>query len=112
MLSSLSPHASPPRASYPLLANTINWLGILWAGRGNAKRSFLYLIASKEYYDRAAPLLLSGMGAKDAQDMESTLTHNLFYLAQAYGNIGNVKLSCMYCHMVSASGWWLVVLYC
>ena len=73
--------------------------GILWAGRDNAKRSFLYLIASKEFFDKAR--LLPDMTAADRAEMESTCTHNLFYLAQAYGNIGNVKLSSRYCHMVS-----------
>lgn len=36
-------------------------------------------------------------GVRDS--LEASLTHNLFYLAQAYGNIGNAELSSLYCHM-------------
>mmetsp|Transcript_3688 Transcript_3688/g.5708 ORF Transcript_3688/g.5708 Transcript_3688/m.5708 type:complete len:356 (-) Transcript_3688:1085-2152(-) len=73
-----------------------NLMGILWAGRDHLKRSFLYLLAAKEYYDRC-----SGVDISTAVrvELESTLTHNLFYLAQAYGNIGNATLSSLYCHM-------------
>ncbi len=41
------------------------------------------------------------ISAKNKEEIESIFTHNLFYLAQAYGNNGNAKMSSYYCHMVS-----------
>lgn len=76
----------------------LNLLGILWAGRDHAKRSFLYLLASKKIYDNN--ISNSNLTIKQKEEMESTLTHNLFYLAQAYGNNGNPKLSSYYCQQV------------
>ena len=32
------------------------------------------------------------------EDVENIYTHNCFYLAQAYGNIGDSKLSSKFCH--------------
>jgi hypothetical protein len=75
----------------------LNLMGILWAGRGFVKRSFLYLLATKNLYERCKDLPLS---ASDRKELESVFTNNLFYLAQAYGNCGNMKLSSQYCHMV------------
>jgi hypothetical protein len=64
--------------------------------RVNAYRSFLYLLASKKFYDNSKDMKMSE-GVRD--EMEANLTNNLFYLAQAYGNIGNADLSSLYCHM-------------
>jgi len=74
----------------------MNMMGILWAGRDHVKRSFLYLLAAKQFYDETIQKELSD---KNREEMESTLTLNLFYLAQAYGFIGNTELSALYCHM-------------
>lgn len=119
----------PPRIDLPdasLCASglkCLNMLGILWAGRGHSRRycfesaasamhayqlifltilfdrSFLYLLASKSLYDQTAELI--NLSSKDAAEIESTFTHNLFYLAQAYGNHGDTTQSSYYCHMVS-----------
>lgn len=62
-------------------------------------RSFLYLLASKKIYDDNI-INSKNMTEKQKEEMESTLTHNLFYLAQAYGNNGNPKLSSYYCQQV------------
>ena len=43
------------------------------------------------------------MSEETREGMESTLTLNLFYLAQAYGFIGNTELSALYCHMVECN---------
>lgn len=58
----------------------------------------MYLLASKSLYDQTAEL--ANLGEKDAAEIESIFTHNLFYLAQAYGNHGDVAQSSYYCHMV------------
>jgi hypothetical protein len=73
----------------------VNMLGILWAGREQIKKSFLYLHSAKRIYGHISKLALSESAHKE---IESLYTHNIFYLAQAYGHIGNAKLSCKYCH--------------
>lgn len=113
-------HLTAPPASvsserfYSNAMKCLNLLGILWAGRDHAKRfcshsrsvyltrfrSFLYLLASKQIYDTAQSLGVT-MTAEQRAEMESALTHNLFYLAQAYGNNGNAQLSAYYCQQVS-----------
>ena len=43
-----------PMLSIDLIANamkTLNMLGILWAGRGSVKKSFLYLLAANNFYE-------------------------------------------------------------
>lgn len=82
----------------------LNLLGILWAGRGQVRKSFLYLLSANTFYEtNIARNLSSAVGpalpAPVLAGIESTYTHNLFYLAQAYGNIGNVTLSSKYCRM-------------
>lgn len=84
---------------YPEAMKCLNLLGILWAGRDHAKRSFLYLLASKHLYDNAQSQDNTILPEKRLE-MESALTHNLFYLAQAYGNNGNPRLSAYYCQQV------------
>jgi hypothetical protein len=71
----------------------LNMLGILWAGRGHHRRSFMYFFSAKQFYTNA----IQHITKKDSMTLESLYTHNLFYLAQAYGNIGNSMLSCRYC---------------
>jgi hypothetical protein len=70
-------------------------LGILWAGREQLKKSFLYLLSAKLIYESILKLSLPD---SSSSEVESLYTHNLFYLAQAYGHIGNSILSCKYCH--------------
>ena len=85
----------------------LNMLGILWAGRGQVKRSFLFLLAAKKVYDehkldnfavvKMNSICLTKKLSNVITDFESHYTHNLFYLAQAYGNIGNSTMSSKYC---------------
>jgi hypothetical protein len=95
---------APPEIHLPAAAlcssglKCLNMMGILWAGRGHSRRSFLYLLASKSLYDQTAELI--NLSAKDAAEIESIFTHNLFYLAQAYGNHGDATNSSYYCHLV------------
>jgi hypothetical protein len=83
----------------------LNLLGILWAGRGQVRKSFLYLLSANTFYETNIADKLKDTAVGPAlptvvlTGIESTYTHNLFYLAQAYGNIGNVTLSSKYCRM-------------
>lgn len=74
----------------------VNMLGILWAGRDQAKRSFLYLHSAKVLYDSLSENRSLPRGIR--REVESLYTHNLFYLAQAYGHIGKPDYACKYCH--------------
>jgi len=81
----------------------LNMLGILWAGRGVVQKSFMYLLAANKLYNQGRvhlDKLSANSSASDrrrAREMESVYTHNLFYLAQAYGHIGDTKKSGEYC---------------
>ncbi len=83
----------------------LNMLGILWAGRGVVKKSFLYLLAANNLYERSKKHTMklnassSASNRRKAKELESVYTHNLFYLAQAYGHIGNATKSGEYCYM-------------
>ena len=74
----------------------VNALGILWAGRDRVKRSFLYLHSAKVLYDSLSENRSLPRGIR--REVESLYTHNLFYLAQAYGHIGKPDYACKYCH--------------
>ena len=85
----------------------LNILGILWAGRGQVQKSMLFLLCARQFYltniEAAAQTAPAGQKSKFSKkvltDLGYTYTHNLFYLAQAYGNIGDTKKSCEFCHM-------------
>lgn len=85
----------------------LNILGILWAGRGQVQKSMLFLLSARQFYltnieaaAQAAPVgQKSKFNKKIVTELGYTFTHNLFYLAQAYGNIGDTKKSCEFCHM-------------
>ena len=73
--------ACPPDEQAADAMKCLNMLGILWAGRGQARKSLLYLLAAKRVYEQAAPKAAAAKPAHRAE-LESTCTHNLFYLAQ------------------------------
>ena len=85
---------------------TLNILGILWAGRGQVQKSMLYLLSARQFYIQqnenimktTSSNILSSNSKKILLDLGYVYTHNLYYLAQAYGNIGDTKKSCLYCH--------------
>jgi hypothetical protein len=97
----------PPLTPTPILKEhkvdamkCLNMLGILWAGRGQVDKSFLYLLSAKRLYDLdmgLLPLSHADAAAADAE-LESVYTHNLFYLAQAYGQIGETIKSSEFCY--------------
>jgi tetratricopeptide (TPR) repeat protein len=73
-------------------------LGILWFGRTQVRKALLYLLAVKGLYHKAdkASFLITAE-ASFRKDLDYIYTHNLFYLAQAYGNLGDLKESSEYC---------------
>jgi hypothetical protein len=101
----------------------LNILGILWAGRGQPLKSLYYLLAASQCYHIAisassassstAPGSSSTSSAVvnppssffdlsanlERKELENSFTHNLFYLAQAYGNLKIIKKSSKYCQM-------------
>ena len=83
-------------SSYVLMTHKVeamkcfNLLGILWAGRGQVRKSFMYLLAAKRLYGPSVE--------KEKEDVSAVYTHTLFYLAQAYGKIGDTARSSHYCY--------------
>lgn len=74
----------------------LNMLGILWAGRAQVRKSLLYLLAAKSLYYKVSGNT-SVLKESHRNDLESTCTHNLFYLAQAYGHVGDMTKSSQFC---------------
>ena len=74
----------------------LNALGILWSGRGQIQKSLLYFLSSHRGYrsnhqqPKLTPYQLKELG--------NAHTHTLFYLAQAYGHLGDTSKSCAFCH--------------
>lgn len=84
----------------------LNMFGILWSGRGQMKKSLMYLLAAKQLYHtvianqqsvQSSLNSTTKLTSSQLKHLESLYTHNLFYLAQAYGHIQQLKLSCIYC---------------
>lgn len=73
----------------------LNILGILWSGRGQVAKALLYLNAAYEMYEKNISHVRK---KKFRADMENSFTHNLFYLAQAHGHLGDSKKSSLYCY--------------
>lgn len=85
----------------------LNMMGILWAGRGDVKKSFLYLYAAKNLYHDINSSQWQQADTdgdswqptqKESEELESLFTHNLFYLAQSFGHISDLETSSKYCH--------------
>ncbi|KAJ1419444.1 KIF-1 binding protein C terminal-domain-containing protein [Ochromonadaceae sp. CCMP2298] len=77
---------------------TLNMMGILWAGRGQVHKSMLFLLSARQFYTQHTAQGEVRFAAKTLKELGQTFTHNLFYLAQAYGNLGDTATSCTYCH--------------
>lgn len=105
-----------------------NLLGILWAGRVQLKRAFYYMHSAVVWFRRmkaegvatarklkaaaasfgplppppkgmpAAPVETVESNAAVLEELESIHTHTLFYLAQAYGHVGNSTQSSVHCY--------------
>lgn len=96
-----------PLATYPVM-DCLNQLGILWANRGEHKQALELLLQAKVMYDNhkfnkpplASEDVLLGVIREYSlreKSFESLHTHTLFYLAQVYGQLDQLKLSAEYC---------------
>lgn len=76
-----------------ILLISILWFlkGILWAGRGQVRKSLLYLLSVKNMYQGAVESSYDRSLLKKTflAEIDSIYTHNLFYLAQAYGKLND-----------------------
>ncbi|XP_053694977.1 KIF-binding protein [Sabethes cyaneus] len=90
----------------------LNQLAILYWNRGNFEESKRHLDLAKDAYETAKlnetePLTISDLfGTKDEIEkgkglklMEKNHTLTLYYLAQVYGHLEDLKLSARYCHL-------------
>lgn len=77
----------------------LNMLGILWSGRGSLRKAIVYLKAAKLLYEvsEEEKKQFSKKHFFLNADIESVHTHNLYYLAQVYGHLGDATLSAQYC---------------
>jgi len=86
--------------------------GILWAGRGDHKKSLEFLKEAEDVYtsykstsaELGPPghpnkLLPAGTTAELWQQFEAAHTHTLFYLAQCYGHLGQPSKSAEHCQL-------------
>lgn len=93
----------PPHSAADAM-KCLNMLGILWAGRGQVRKSFLYLMAANNFYHLTIDSKTNSANSTKlpkyvAKELNVVYTHNIFYLAQAYGNLGDVKKSSYYCKL-------------
>lgn len=91
-----------------LSVHAYNYLGVLWGNRGEQQKSLEYLLKSKAVYESHIALpppitdtqWLKGESVIEwerEKAFESLHTHTLFYLAQVFGNLKQVKQSAHYC---------------
>ena len=86
------------RSEQTINVRTMHSAGILWAGRGQVRKSLLYLLSVKKLYHSASEKESLSKGMRKAE-LDSIYTHNLFYLAQAYGEYHNLRLSSIMLHI-------------
>jgi len=91
-----------------LSVQAYNQLGVLWGNRSEQQKALEFLLKSKAVHESHIALpppltvteWLSGevVGEWEREKaFESLHTHTLFYLAQAYGNLNQAKVSAQYC---------------
>lgn len=91
--------------------NGLNQCGILWTNRNNAEKAKEFLIKAEETYtsfkaSQSVPLTIYDLfgpedeieSGKGSKLLEKTNTLTLFYLAQVFGTLGDLKKSAVYCH--------------
>ena len=88
--------------------HAFNHLGVLWGNRSEQQKALEYLLKSKAVYESHIALpppitdsqWLTGESVSEwerEKAFESLHTHTLFYLAQVFGNLKQVKQSAHYC---------------
>jgi hypothetical protein len=80
--------ASLPTSNLADGLKCLNILGILWSGRGQPGKAVCYLLTAKLLYE--IWLSVHSHAALDPA-AEHAYTHNLFYLAQAYGHLEDMQ---------------------
>ena len=91
-----------------LSVHAYNHLGVLWGNRNEPQKALEYLLKSKAVYESHIALpppitdsqWLAGVSVGEwdrEKAFESLHTHTLFYLAQVFGNLKQVKQSAHYC---------------
>ena len=91
-----------------LSVHAYNHLGVLWGNRSEQQKALEYLLKSKAVYESHIALpppitdsqWLTGESVSEwerEKAFESLHTHTLFYLAQVFGNLKQVKQSAHYC---------------
>ena len=91
-----------------LSVHAYNHLGVLWGNRNEPQKALEYLLKSKAVYESHIALpppitdsqWLAGVSVSEwerEKAFESLHTHTLFYLAQVFGNLKQVKQSAHYC---------------
>lgn len=69
----------------------LNILGILWSGRGQPAKAVCFLLTANQLFHHN-----NTTGTVD-EAVNNAITHNLFYLAQAYGHLQDSFHSSSYC---------------
>ncbi|KAM7352485.1 KIF-binding protein [Cochliomyia hominivorax] len=100
-----------PQAVIPYVG-AMNELGIVYANRAEYKKSHEYLVDSEKAYkdfkvtEKSALVITDVFGTeeeieegKGPEELESLYTLCTFYLAQVYGNLGELEKSAQYCHL-------------
>ena len=91
-----------------ICVHAYNHLGVLWGNRSEQQKALEYLLKSKAVYESHIALpppitdsqWLSGDSVSEwerEKEFESLHTYTLFYLAQVFGNLQQVKQSAHYC---------------
>lgn len=91
-----------------LCLEAYNQLGILWGNWGEQQKALEYLLKAKAVYESHIALpppitdsqWLAGREESEQQrekEFEGLYTHTLFYLAQVFGHLNQVKESALYC---------------
>lgn len=106
----LAKYRNHPSAVCPYVYG-LNQIGILWSNRGDMKKAKECLVLAESVYnvfkasDKAPLTIYDIFGTieeievgKGAAKLEKINTLTLFYLAQVFGNEGDLHKSAVYCH--------------
>lgn len=91
--------------------NAVNEFGVFWMNRGETEKSKEFLISAETYYTTFKEKKLEPLTVHDLFDgntinengqgeklLEKINVLTLFYLAQVFGSLGDLRKSAIYCH--------------
>ena len=84
------------------LIDALNHLGILWANRGESEKALEHLTRAEALHRELASGGENGKAAaalREGEQLADLHTLTCFYLAQAYGGLGQRDHSAAYCHV-------------